>query len=295
MARANREGNMFIYLLGASKYNFAMVNQQISARTVLDQMGREVTVPMQPQRVVSLVPSQTELLFDLGMESRVAGVTRYCLHPPRAREIAADIGGSKRVSLKKIAALEPDLIIGNKEENDRETIETLAAQYPVWMSDIYNFDDALAMIRGVADLMGVRGRGDTMADQVEKGWAQLADGAGQSVAYLIWKKPYMACGAGTFIHAVLERLNFRNCLADLARYPETSLEALAERQPDWVMLSTEPFPFGDAHVAEFRAALPNSRVLLVDGEMFSWYGSRLLQAPAYFQRLLAEMASEAAA
>ncbi len=283
---------MFIDLLAASKYNLRMAEEQKSTRSVVDQMGREVAVPVAPRRVVSLVPSQTELLFDLGLEASVAGVTRYCLHPPRARKQAAEIGGSKRVSVKKIAALEPDLIIGNKEENDRETIETLASQYPVWMSDIYSFDDALAMIRNVADLMGASARGAAMADDISDGWSQLADGAGQSVAYLIWKKPYMACGAGTFIHAVLERLNFRNRLADRERYPETSLEELAERQPDWVMLSTEPFPFGDAHVAEFRAALPNSRVLLVDGEMFSWYGSRLLLAPAYFQRLLAEMASE---
>ncbi|MFK7956383.1 MAG: ABC transporter substrate-binding protein [Lysobacterales bacterium] len=256
---------------------------------VRDQMGRAVEVPVTPQRVVSLVPSQTELLFDLGVEDRVAGVTRYCLHPKRARIACGDAGGTKKVKLESIKALKPDLIIGNKEENDKESIERLAKHYPVWMSDIESFDDAVVMMESIGGLMGVGERAAAMVGQIRDDWQALPDGNETSVAYLIWKKPYMACGSNTFIQAVLDKLNFNNVFADTPRYPETDLDQLAKRAPDWVFLSSEPFPFTQVHVDEVGKLLPNSRVIRVDGEMFSWYGSRLCLAPAYFQSLMAQM------
>lgn len=265
---------------------------QIPAQhVVIDQMGRSVQVPVNPQRVVSLVPSQTELLFDLGLAERIAGVTRYCLHPPHALTACADIGGTKRLRLQAIEALAPDLIIGNKEENDRESIEALAGRYPVWMSDIYTFEDALTMIGQVAGLMGVAARGEALNQQIRQDWQALPDGRQISVAYLIWKKPYMACGNNTFIQAVLDQLNLVNVFADRDRYPEIDVQALQEAQPDWLLLSSEPFPFNDEHVAELAAQLPGTRVTLVDGEMFSWYGSRLALAPAYFQSLMSRLMS----
>ncbi len=252
-------------------------------------MGNTVEVPLSPQRVVSLVPSQTELLFDLGLENRVAGVTRYCLHPERARRVCGDAGGTKRVKFASIESLKPDLIIGNKEENDQESIEMLAQHYPVWMSDIENFDDALVMVDLIGKLMNVDPQSTAMVKQIREDWQALPDGDQTSVAYLIWKKPYMASGSSTFIHAVLEKLNFRNVFADCPRYPKIDLDALIERAPEWVFLSSEPFPFTQDHVQELAKLLPKSRVIRVDGEMFSWYGSRLCLAPTYFQSLLAQL------
>lgn len=257
----------------------------LETRAVVDQMGRRVTVPVKPRRIVSLVPSQTELLFDLGVGDQVAGVTRYCLHPPEARQRCADIGGTKRFDFDAIQALQPDLILGNKEENYPEGIERLAESHPVWMSDIESIEQAVDMIRQVGHLVQRTTAAEALALEIDASWRRLKPLGGLSVVYLIWKKPFMAAGGQTFIHAVLEHLGLRNSVAHLTRYPELPLDKLAALEPDLLLLSSEPFPFTQAHVDELSQAMPSSRVLLVDGEPFSWYGSRMKRAPDYFDRL----------
>ncbi|MEM9529956.1 MAG: helical backbone metal receptor [Pseudomonadota bacterium] len=257
-------------------------------------MGRSVQVPARPHRLVSLVPSQTELLFSLGLQDRLAGLTRYCLHPEQARSQVSVIGGTKRIKPEKVAAVQPDLIIGNKEENDRESIAALEGSCATWMSDIETFADALDMIRCVGELTQTDAAARELVAHIQAAWKDLPDAGGQSVAYLIWQKPHMAVGSQTFIHSVFEQLNLRNVFADRPRYPEITLEELRERKPDWVLLSSEPFPFTDRHVDEFREALPGSSTTLVDGEMFSWYGSRLALAPDYFHELLPTLLRRAA-
>ena len=258
-------------------------------RTVCDQMARRIVLPARPQRIVSLVPSQTELLFDLGVGDRVVGVTRYCVHPDNAREMAANIGGTKRFDLKKIAALRPDLVIGNKEENYAEGIQALAADFPVWMSDIATFEHATDMIRSVGELVGAAEAADSLARDIDRTWSGLAQADGLSAAYLIWKKPWMAAGRDTFIHEVLARLGLNNLFAHQSRYPTFDLAELRNLSPRLLLLSSEPFPFDASHVATLSAQLPDTKVLLVDGEMFSWYGSRLKIAPQYMTRLLAQI------
>jgi ABC-type Fe3+-hydroxamate transport system substrate-binding protein len=270
---------------------------------VTDQMGRRVTVPFPPQRIVSLVPSQTELLFDLGLGAKVLGVTKFCIHPPEARTQATVVGGTKNFDFKKIAALEPDLIIGNKEENYREGIEALAAKFPVWLSDISTLPEALDMIRRVGLIAGAKEKAAALAAEIEieasfmamdaptsgasaAGAAtETADSAPVSVAYFIWRKPYMVAATGTFIDDLLRRAGFANAFAGLSRYPEVTAEQLAAAAPARIFLSSEPYPFAAKHVAEFQALCPAAQVEVVDGELFSWYGSRLRHSAAYLSQL----------
>ena len=257
--------------------------------TVTDQLGRRVAVPFPPRRIVSLVPSQTELLFDLGLGSRVVGVTKFCLHPSGARQNATVVGGTKNFDFEKIAALKPDLILGNKEENYQTGIEQLAADYPVWLSDISTLPQALDMIKRVAFSTGEKERGEKLATEIAASFATLnPPEAAPTAAYFIWRKPYMVAAGGTFINDMLSRAGLRNVFADLGRYPEITPEQLRAAAPARILLSSEPYPFGAKHVAEFQEICPAAKIQLVDGELFSWYGSRLLLSAAYFQTLKAE-------
>ena len=253
---------------------------------VTDQMGRRVVVPFPPERIVSLVPSQTELLFDLGLRENVVGVTKFCIYPAEARTKATVIGGTKNFNFEKIAALKPDLIIGNKEENYQAGIEQLAADYPVWLSDISNLPEALDMIRRVGLIAGAREKAAIMAAEIVAAFEALTINTTLvSAAYFIWRKPFMAAATGTFIDNMLHRAGFVNAFADYSRYPEVSAEQLAAANPARILLSSEPYPFGNKHIAEFREICPDAKVEIVDGELFSWYGSRLLKSAAYFSRL----------
>ncbi|GHB46828.1 ABC transporter substrate-binding protein [Mongoliitalea lutea] len=239
-----------------------------------DQMKRSIHIPAYPQRIVSLVPSQTELLVDLGLEDRIVGVTKFCVHPQGLKKQKTIIGGTKNFHFDKINALQPDLIIGNKEENYQEGIEFLEKKYPVWMSDIYTLEDALEMMRGIGKITGTTVQADILINEIFQGMAALAPQNKGTAVYLIWKDPVMAAGTQTFIHDMLGRAGFTNLVQE-PRYPELSLEDLKTLSPDFLLLSSEPFPFKQKHIDEFAAHLPQTHVQLVDGEMFSWYGSRL--------------------
>lgn len=254
--------------------------------TVTDQMDRQVAVPFPPRRIVSLVPSQTELLLALGLGRQVVGVTKFCVHPAEARQTAAVIGGTKNFDFEKIAELKPDLILGNKEENYQEGIELLAARFPVWLSDINGLPEALDMIRRVGFICGRKEAAETMAAQIAASFQQLLQPAELApAAYFIWRKPYMVAAANTFIDEMLTRAGFRNVFGDMARYPEITPEQLQAAAPQQILLSSEPYPFGEKHMAEFQTLCPQAAIRIVDGELFSWYGSRLLESAAYFQKL----------
>ncbi|MCR9277177.1 MAG: helical backbone metal receptor [Pseudomonadaceae bacterium] len=254
-----------------------------------DQMGRAVNLQSLPRRIVSLVPSQTELLFELGVENRVVGVTRYCEFPARARRHKSLVGGTKQINVDVVAALKPDLIIGNKEENSKDDIDALSERYPVWMSDIETVDDALDMIEQVGALVG---RGAVAADMAARIGASLDtmtetyDESPPSVAYFIWRKPFMVVGRRTFIDDLLKRAGFSNAFDRLERYPEVTPVELADAEPQVVFLSSEPFPFEQKHVDEMRRMLPSAHVRIVDGTLFSWYGSRLALSADYLSELL---------
>lgn len=264
------------------------MSPESATRRVHDQMGRTVDVPRVPQRIVSLVPSQTELLFDLGVGDRVVGVTRFCVHPDEARERASNVGGTKQLHDDRIEALEPDLLIGNKEENQRAQIEALAERWPVWLSDVRDLDTALEMIEAVGDLVAASEPARVLRARIERAFAALPRARGARVLYLIWRRPWMGAGAETYIDDLLGRCGFTNVLTErgLARYPELDDGVLRSLDPDLVLLSSEPYPFSDKHVPELAAHLPDARVRLVDGEAFSWFGSRLVQAAATLAALV---------
>lgn len=242
--------------------------------------------PFPPCRIVSLVPSQTELLFDLGLAEQVVGITKFCIHPAEARHRATVVGGTKNFDFDKIAALKPDLIIGNKEENYQEGIERLAARFPVWMSDISTLAEAQDMIRRVGLICGRKEKAEALAAKIDASFQALPQPAELiPAAYFIWRKPYMVAGAGTFIDDMLRRAGFRNVFDSITRYPEITPAQLQAAAPRRVLLSSEPYPFSEKHMAEFRTLCPEAEIQIVDGELFSWYGSRLLHSAAYFQTL----------
>lgn len=258
-----------------------------------DQMGRSVQLDRAPKRIVSIVPSQTELLFDLGLQDEVAGITKFCIHPEEMFRTKPRIGGTKMLNIDKIRELKPDLIIGNKEENEKAQVEALMKEYPVWMSDIYTIDDALGMIRSLGEITGKKERSDEIVSNIENGFIELGDliksrkQQGEArIAYFIWKDPYMTIGSSTFIDHLLNRCGLTNVFGSLSRYPQITSDDLRKADPEVILLSSEPYPFKEKHIEEFRSICPKAKVMVVDGEMFSWYGSRLQHAPVYLQQVI---------
>ncbi|MEC7752711.1 MAG: helical backbone metal receptor [Bacteroidota bacterium] len=251
-----------------------------------DQMGRSVELPDIPKRIVSLVPSQTELLHDLGLNKEVVGITKFCIHPAHWRKEKVIVGGTKQVHFNRIEELAPDLIIGNKEENEEGFINELATRYPVWMSDIASLNEALDMMEAMGQLTGREREAEALVVDVLSAFAPLQEQSlkKQRAVYLIWKDPYMAAGKNTFVDEMLSMAGFENLVKE-TRYPELRLEDIKALDPEVILLSSEPYPFQKKHMSEIRNELPGVEMRLVDGEMFSWYGSRLLKAPAYFQAL----------
>lgn len=251
-----------------------------------DMLGREVVLNFPPNRIISLVPSQTELLYDLGLKDKIVGQTKFCIHPTIEFNNAVKIGGTKQVKYDLIDALKPDLIIGNKEENTREIIETLSLKYPVWVSDIFTIEDNYQMIESIGDLCHVENKAQALIKEIKHSFNQLYKKNIGNCLYLIWKNPYMAAGENTFINEILKKAGFQNVLGKNSRYPELTENEIVALNPQYILLSSEPFPFKDKHIESLQLLLPNTIIKLVDGEMFSWYGSRIRLAPNYFKQML---------
>lgn len=251
-----------------------------------DQLGRKIEISSNPERIISLVPSQTELLIDLGLQEKIVGITKFCVHPKGLRKIKKIVGGTKEVHYDKISALEPDLILCNKEENTEEMVKQLEKIAPVHVSNIVSLEDAYELMRQYGQLFHKEPLVETMISSIEKKLKtlreQLRNREKIRVAYVIWKKPLMVAGRNTFINSLLELNKLENVFEE-ERYPITDLEELKRSDPELILLSTEPFPFKEKH-KEYFASL-DVKVEIVDGGYFSWYGSRLLQAMDYFKKL----------
>ncbi|MES2593218.1 MAG: helical backbone metal receptor [Bacteroidota bacterium] len=255
----------------------------------IDQLGRKIELPSSPKRIISLVPSQTELLYYLGLRDEVVGITKFCIHPEEWFRSKTRVGGTKKLNFETIRELQPDLIIGNKEENEKDQIEHLMQNYPVWMSDIYTLNDALDMINRIGALAHTQQQALFLKLNLEASFRQL-EGLNQNnpvktAAYFIWKNPMMVAGQNTFINDMLSKCGLKNVFDSDARYPEITPQLLAEKRPELILLSSEPYPFKEKDVQEFQAICPWAKIMVVDGELFSWYGSRLLEAPPYFEKL----------
>jgi ABC-type Fe3+-hydroxamate transport system substrate-binding protein len=262
-----------------------------------DQLGRTIHLASYPERIISVVPSQTELLFDLGLENEVVGITKFCVHPHHWFQSKQRVGGTKTLKMDIIDSLKPDLLIANKEENTKDQIEALAKKYPVWISDVHDLHTALEMMLAVGHLTNraqnavpltqqIRDKFDQLQADRELRTANTNQSPGQTyAAYLVWKDPYLTVGGDTFIHAMLEAAGLTNIFQHLARYPEIKIEDLQNLKCELLLLSTEPFPFNQKHIDGLKPHLPDTKLILVDGEMFSWYGSRLIQSAEYLRRM----------
>jgi ABC-type Fe3+-hydroxamate transport system substrate-binding protein len=253
---------------------------------ITDQLGNTFEIDKPFRRIISLVPSQTELLFDLNVADNVVGITKFCVHPAGWRKEKEIVGGTKNHQLEKIHDLKPDLIIANKEENKKELIEKLQVKYPVYVSDIANLDASYQMISDIGLLTGTSEQAINIIASIKNGFQNLnsvvqSGTSSITVAYCIWRNPWMWAGNDTFINYLLGKCYFNNVVEE-TRYPELNFESIQQLNPDYIFLSSEPYPFKEKHIAEIKKVLPNTRIMLVDGEYFSWYGSRLIKAPLYF-------------
>ena len=248
-------------------------------------MKREVVLPAFPLRIVSLVPSQTQLLHYLGLENEVIGITKFCIHPEEWFLSKTRIGGTKSIDIDRVKELSPDLIVGNKEENVLGDIEQLEALAPVWMSDVFNLEDALGMIKSIGVIVNREEKSLELIRTIRNNFKGLIhQQIKKTVLYFIWNEPMMLAGSNTFIDSMLKKCGLINLARD-ERYPI----ATGEEAPEFVFLSSEPFPFAEKHKIEFQKYYPNAKIVFVDGEFFSWYGSKLKDAPEYFQMLLTQL------
>lgn len=239
-----------------------------------------------PQKIISVVPSQTELLHYLGLESEVIGITKFCIHPKEWHQNKIRVGGTKNLNIDLIKKLQPDLIIANKEENEKQQIEELAKDFNVWITDVNNLEDALLMISDIGEITGKTNEASTLTTEIKTNFSKLQiKNSKLPTAYLIWQKPYMTVGGDTFINDMMKHCGLQNIFADKVRYPEITFEQLSTNDCQLILLSSEPYPFKQKHVEKLQQLLPGKKIILVDGEMFSWYGSRLLFAPEYFKQL----------
>lgn len=251
-----------------------------------DQCGRNIEFTSTPRRIVSLVPSQTELLYDLGLRDEVCGITKFCIHPEEWFRKKNRVGGTKDVKTALIDELQPDLIIANKEENVKEQIDGLSEKWPIWVSDVITLEQALDMIGQIGKITNRTNEAAQLEQQIKEAFQGFVPPVyTPRTAYLIWKEPYMTVGGDTFIHDMMGKCGLENVFGNRSRYPETSPEELRDAGCEVVLLSSEPYPFREKHILELQAQLPDTKILLADGELFSWYGSRLLKAPSYFQKL----------
>jgi len=239
-----------------------------------------------PQRIISLVPSVTETLFFLGLGERIVGRTDFCVHPEGQVDSIKSVGGPKNVDYSAIDSLNPDLVIADKEENTKKIVEELSSRYPLYLSVVESYDDALRTIKDIGIITDTKDKAEEITNNIKRKFEGLNTYNSLKSAYLIWKNPYMAAGKRTFISSVLEKLGFVNPFTEFeSRYPVIELEDIKRLNIDVIFLASEPFPFGEEHKIELEELKVAKRVLLVDGEMFCWPGSHMLKAPDYFRLL----------
>lgn len=259
-------------------------------RTIKDQLGREINLKTTPKRIVSLVPSQTELLCDLALENELVGITKFCKHPYHLKSTKTIVGGTKKVDFEKIKTLNPDFILCNKEENTYDFLPELEKIAPTYFSDVISIQDSIDLILSLGSIFNRRTEADNLAHKIEFKLADfkqfIKNKPTRKVAYFIWVKPWMVAANDTYINEMLKLNKFENIYSYMSRYPKVEIDKIRhEGDPDVVILSSEPFPFKDEHAMEIGSFTNRSITVFGDGEMFSWFGSRMLLAFDYFKEL----------
>ena len=236
-------------------------------------------------KIISLVPSITETLFDLGLtDAEIIGRTKFCIHPKDSVRKVEIIGGTKNLNIQKIKTLQPDLIIANKEENVREQIEELQKNFNVLVTDVSSLDDNFHLLKTLGEILDKKELALKFNARINDIFLDFDFPEKRKCVYLIWKNPYMTIGSDTFIHDILEKTGFENIFKDQKRYPVISINEM--KSADFIFLSSEPFPFQQKHIDELQQELPESKIILVDGEAFSWYGTHLAKCENYFRTLV---------
>jgi ABC-type Fe3+-hydroxamate transport system substrate-binding protein len=242
-------------------------------------------------RIVSLVPSITELLIDLGLGAQLVGRTHYCIHPAEAVQKIPSLGGTKKISLPKLRALRATHAILNIDENTVEMAEAIRAEVPnVVVTHPLGPDDNPRLYCLMAALFGRAREAEALVAAYEAARARLADAArslpARQVLYLIWHEPWMTVSRETYISRLLALVNWTTVGHDPAqRYPEVTMTDGFLAGTDLVLFSTEPYAFTEADVAAFRAAHPaGPQAALIDGEYASWFGSRAVKAMDYMAK-----------
>ena len=263
-------------------------------KTFIDQVGTSHSFETSPKRIISLVPSQTELLYDLGLEDRIIGITKFCVHPFHLKSTKKIVGGTKKVHFEKIRLLQPDIIICNKEENTLEMVGELRKICAVWVTDIISIEDNFQMITDFGQLFNCRTEArkwnDKMAFALSDFNNFVKEKPIKKVAYFIWKDPFMVAGSDNYINEMLQLNRFENIYDNNSevsgRYPEIEIKKIRlQGDPELVLLSSEPYPFKEEDTFEIGRHTHHAITVFVDGEMFSWYGSRLVKALSYFKIL----------
>jgi len=260
-----------------------------------DDLGREVALDPVPRRIVSLVPSVTECLFDLRAGARVVGRTAYCIAPADQVRDLPSVGGPKTVDPTAVAALAPDLVLANAEENDRDQVEALVARgLRVHVAFPRTLEGAARFLEGLGLLLCLDVRASGAAAELRAA-AGTVPAPPVRAACLIWKGPYRAAGGDTLTSALLAAAGGENVLAEApGRYPEIDLAALAADRPGVVLLPSEPYPFGERDRREVERAVPGAVALRCPGEWLTWYGCRMAAAVEDLRRLLAPHRSSGA-
>ncbi|MCB0833744.1 MAG: ABC transporter substrate-binding protein [Bacteroidetes bacterium] len=259
------------------------------AYELVDALGRHVRFDRPPTRVVSLIPSITESLFELGLESSVQGVSKYCIYPAGLTDGKRKVGGQKNPDFQAIEEINPDLIILNREENKPDHIRKLGEKYPIWVTYPRQFLDTLALLRDLGGIFGVSV--DDYQSEIRAGVEALHLEAAQRcrVLYLIWRNPWMSINGDTFIHDVLKLHGLDNVFAEHPeRYFEVSVDEIISKNPEMIILPDEPYRFLKKHIAEFGdlpiQAVASGRVFLADGTYFCWYGTRSARTSSYIRK-----------
>ena len=236
-------------------------------------------------KIISLVPSITETLFDFGLtDTEIIGRTKFCIHPKGLVKNVETIGGTKNLNLEKIKNLNPDLIIANKEKNEKLQVEELMKDFKVWVTAIETLEDNSRFLAELGTLLNKENTAKNFNQKISDIIKGIKIQESKKVCYLIWKNPYMTIGSDTFIHEILDKLGFENVFKNEKRYPEILVEEM--KKADFIFLSSEPFPFQQKHIDELQKELLHSKIVLVDGEAYSWYGTHLAKCGEYFFELV---------
>jgi ABC-type Fe3+-hydroxamate transport system substrate-binding protein len=264
-----------------------------------------------PLRIVSLVPSWTETLFHLGLtEAEIVGRTDYCIHPRSRVDNIERLGGPRDPNMARIFELDPTLVLMDQEENRKEDVRSIDTHWVpsrVFVTDPKTVNDALETVERFGVLFGAKGCARELIEDVRSLVAQVVRVSRGTVAYLVWQDPFIAASRETYIGDILEILGYKNVIGrgtvkDLSperskSYPVVTVSLLVRLKPDAIFLSTEPFPFRKRHIGSLRAQLlqfdseysDRIDIRIVNGEYFSWYGSRMIHAFRYFVKHQAQV------